>query len=102
MATKVKGEAIKDGSVGLNALSQEVQDKINAGGGANWNAQEGEPGYINNKPFGDTFIKLEWYYDYSHDGVMCDTVIDKVFIDGKEYDLTLGDRPVLAAIVALR
>ena len=58
MATKVKGDAIKEGSIPLSALSNEVKDKIeNAGGGADWNAQEGEAGYIKNKPFytkGDT------------------------------------------------
>ena len=53
MATKVKGDAIKEGSIPLSALSNEVKDKIkNAGGGADWNAQEGEAGYIENKPFG--------------------------------------------------
>lgn len=56
-----------------------------------WNAKVGEAGYIENKPFSDESNKLEWYYDDSHDGVMCDTIVDKVFIDGKEYDLTLGE-----------
>ena len=54
MATKVKGDKIKEGSIPLNALSTEVKDKIeNAGGGADWNAQEGEAGHIKNKPFYD-------------------------------------------------
>ena len=53
MATKVKGDAIKEGSIPLSALSNEVKDKIeNAGGGADWNAQADEVGYIENKPFG--------------------------------------------------
>ena len=56
-----------------------------------WNASEGDGGYIANKPFGEIYNKLEWYYDDSADGVVCDTVVDKVFIDGKEYDLTLGE-----------
>ena len=52
MATKVKGDAIKEGSIPLSALSNEVKDKIeNAGGGADWNAKQGEAGYIENKPF---------------------------------------------------
>lgn len=52
MATKVKGEAIKEGSIPMSALATEVKDKIeNAGGGADWNAQEGEAGYIKNKLF---------------------------------------------------
>lgn len=34
MSTKVKGEAIKEGSIPMSALSTEVKDKIeNAGGG---------------------------------------------------------------------
>lgn len=50
MATKVKGDAIKEGSIPLSALSNEVKDKIeNAGGGADWNAQENEKGYIENR-----------------------------------------------------
>ena len=57
MITKVKGEAIKEGSIPMSALSTEVKDKIeNAGGGADWNAQEGEVGYIQNKPFGFSYI----------------------------------------------
>jgi hypothetical protein len=51
MSTKVKGDKIKEGSIPLSALSTEVKDKIeNAGGGADWNALEGEAGYIENKP----------------------------------------------------
>lgn len=51
MATKVKGQAIKEGSIPMSALSEEIKDKIeNAGGGADWNAQEGEAGYIENRP----------------------------------------------------
>lgn len=56
-----------------------------------WNASEGDGGYIANKPFGEIYNKLEWYYDDNADGVLCDTAVDKVFIDGKEYDLTLGE-----------
>ena len=52
MSTKVKGDKIKEGSIPLSALSNEIKDKIeNAGGGADWNAQPGEAGYIENKPF---------------------------------------------------
>lgn len=61
MSTKVKGGAIKEGSIPLSALSNEVKDKIeNAGGGADWNAKEGEAGYIENKPF-------EYRYSYKED-----------------------------------
>lgn len=50
MATKVKGDAIKEGSIPLSALATEVKDKIeNAGGGADWEAKEGEAGYIENR-----------------------------------------------------
>ena len=52
MSTKVKGEKIKEGSIPLSALNDEVKNKIeNAGGGADWNAKEGEAGYIENRPF---------------------------------------------------
>ena len=50
MATKVKGEAIKEGSIPMSALSTEVKDKIeNAGGGADWDAKEGEEGFIEHR-----------------------------------------------------
>lgn len=50
MATKVKGYAIKEGTIPLNALSSEIRDKIeNAGGGADWDAQKGDVGYIENR-----------------------------------------------------
>ena len=39
MSTKVKGEAIKEGSIPMSALSTEVKDKIE-NAGADWNAQK--------------------------------------------------------------
>ena len=48
MATKVKGEAIKEGSIPFSALTTEVKDKIE-NAGADWNAQEGENGYVENR-----------------------------------------------------
>lgn len=48
MATKVKGEAIKEGSIPLSALADDVKDKIE-NAGADWNAQNGEAGYIENR-----------------------------------------------------
>lgn len=46
------GGEIKEGSIPLSALNDEVRDMIkSAGGGADWNAAEGEVGYIKNKPF---------------------------------------------------
>lgn len=65
MATKVKGDAIKEGSIPLSALSNEVKGKIENASGANWEAQEGYAGYIKNKPFakiplfGYTFVVEE-------------------------------------------
>jgi hypothetical protein len=49
METKINGEIIKEGSVALSALSSELQDKVNNSSGADWNAKEGEPGYIENR-----------------------------------------------------
>ena len=53
METKIKGEAIKEGSIPLSALSNEIKNKIEnagaGGGGADWNAQNGEAGYIENR-----------------------------------------------------
>ena len=53
MATKVKGGAIKEGSIPLSALSEEIKNKIESAGGSSatpdWNAVEGEAGHIENK-----------------------------------------------------
>ena len=53
MATKVKGGAIKEGSIPLSALSEEIKNKIENAGGSNttpdWNAKEGSVGYIKNR-----------------------------------------------------
>lgn len=52
MTTKLKGEAIKENSIPLSALNDEVKDKIeNAVVGVDWNAKEGNKGFIKNKPF---------------------------------------------------
>lgn len=55
MITKVKGEAIKEGSIPYNALATEVKNKIEnagtGGGGAtpDWSATEGKEGHILNR-----------------------------------------------------
>ena len=84
MSTKVKGEAIKEGSIPLSALATEVKAKIeNAGGGADWNAQGGESGYIKNKPFSFTkVIRLKelnptYYYDEDENEI-CEAIIPLV------------------------
>lgn len=59
MSIKVKGEAIKEGSIPLSALTTEVKDKIE-NVGADWNAQEGEAGYIKNRTH---------YRDYNLDAI---------------------------------
>lgn len=67
MATKVKGDAIKEGSIPLSALSNEVKGKIENASGANWEAKEGEAGYIENKPFGigEELIPLDMIVKFS-------------------------------------
>lgn len=92
MSTKVRGDKIKEGSIPLSALSNEVKDKIeNAGGGADWNAQEGDAGYIENKPFytkGDTRqIDVDGDYIISisdiNTGDKIDISWDLIYYDGK-------------------
>lgn len=92
MATKVKGDAIKEGSIPLSALSSEVKDKIeNVGGGADWNAKEGEAGYIKNKPFGEGYEKLEWQYSDEYGCLIAQLQTNKIFINGVEYTLDYQD-----------
>ena len=95
MATKVKGEAIKEGSIPMSALATEVKDKIeNAGGGADWNAQEGEAGYIKNRTHYhcDTVkFKYDEYVNlYETDYVSHDEgpiYIEDVFDRNKKYEI---------------
>lgn len=89
MSTKVKGEAIKEGSIPLSALSNEVKDKIeNAGGGADWNAKEGESGYIENKPFGVEFNSVNWFYDDNFiDWCLTPMISNKVKYEGVIYEI---------------
>lgn len=86
MNTKVKGDKIKEGSIPLSALSNEVKDKIeNAGGGADWNAQQGEAGYIENKPF-DSIIQnldFELYDEKAYAYILNIGNYDGFYISGK-------------------
>lgn len=107
MSTKVKGEAIKEGSIPMSALSTEVKDKIeNAGGGADYNAEEGEPGYIENKPITKKFIKEqsmefsredEWNSVYNgYEAVPSNTTVARVFADITTY---IGEHITTTVIV---
>lgn len=110
MATKVKGDAIKEGSIPLSALATEVKDKIeNAGGGADWNAQSGK-GYIENKPFskfkvnGEIFdVSLDPYirnvrYVIPYDPSIIDfepsKKIDYIRVYWKKYDVVFIDETI--------
>jgi hypothetical protein len=91
MATKVKGDAIKDGSIPLSALATEVKNKIENAGGADWSAAKGEAGYIENKPITKKFIKEqsmefsdvdEWESIYEgYEVVPSNTTVARVFVD---------------------
>lgn len=110
MATKVKGDAIKEGSIPLSALSNEVKDKIeNVGDGADWNAQEGEPGYIENKPFGIEYcswdsndgeysisgnkliVTYPWFTSIMFKEPKFDYGLCVFDIDGNDYSETISD-----------
>ncbi len=99
MTTKVKGEAIKEGSIPYNALATEVKNKIeNAGGGSSatpdWEASEGEAGYIENKPFGIDILDEGYFNEKGQKSVYFDVPLYEVsiFIDNITYtDLTLGN-----------
>ena len=54
MSTKVKGEAIKESSIPLSALSTDVQKKLSTT--PDWNAQKDEAGHIKNRTH-----FFEWY-----------------------------------------
>ena len=63
MSTKVKGQAIKEGSIPLSALSEEIKNKIENAGDTDWNAQEGESGYIKNRTHYSYFFEESVVYD---------------------------------------
>lgn len=59
MATKVKGEAIKEGSIPLSALADDVKNKIE-NAGADWGADKGKAGYISNKTHSASFNRIQY------------------------------------------
>lgn len=62
--------------------------KKNMGSFANWNAQEGEAGYIENKPFGEIFKEVEWYLEEYGSYYYCVEVSNQIKIDGIVYDIS--------------
>lgn len=97
LAEVTKLEEVPEGASVLAATAEgevvRVPGEGLGGGGADWNAAEGEPGYIANKPFGqvngimvhETSVSAADQYDY--------TVISKIngpFIDGGVYTVTLN------------
>ena len=60
-----KQEKITDGSIPLSALATEVKNKIE-NAGADWEAKEGEAGFIKNKPF--TLWPSPWEGVYFNEG----------------------------------
>ena len=107
METKVKGDKIKEGSIPLSALSNEVKDKIeNAGGGADWNAQQGEAGYIENKPFYKNDILI--YYNnsiaYGNPFIYTLKILSPIIInwedaDGAKFETILNESNNYTAVV---
>lgn len=49
MATKVKGSAIQDKSIAIDALNQDLQDRISLIGVSDWDAKENEIGHVKNR-----------------------------------------------------
>lgn len=66
MATKVKGDAIKEGSIPLSALSSEIKNKLG----------------------NDKYKKLDWYYNDDAGAYAAKSQTNKIIINEKEYDLT--------------
>ena len=76
-------------------LPRSVQTLIRSGGGrADWEAQEGESGYILNKPFGYAITELysvsdEQFGDYLGAGIIGNRMDEPIGLtDGKEYTVT--------------
>lgn len=62
--------------------------KKNMGSFADWNAQEGEAGYIENKPFGKIFKEVEWHLEKYGSYYYCAEVSNQIKIDGIVYDIS--------------
>lgn len=111
MATKVKGGAIKEGSIPLSALSEEIKNKIESAGGSNatpdWNAKEDEEGYIKNKTHYTTQIPLSTkvdtyiedfpkYYDPDTERYYSKQDVDILYTEeGRDYLLTIPANTLL-------
>ena len=52
--TSVGTDQIQDGAVTLEKLDSNIVEQISSNGGADWNAVDGESGFIANRPFGIT------------------------------------------------
>ena len=70
MATLVKGDKIKDGSIPLSALSSEIKNKLGD----------------------DKYKKLDWYYSDNWGACVAESQTNKIIINEETYDLT--DEPV--------
>ena len=66
MSIKVKGEAIKEGSIPFSALSDEIKNKLS----------------------NDKYKKLDWYYNSDAGGYAAESQTNKIIINEKEYILT--------------
>ena len=56
-----------------------------------WNAQEGEAGYIENKPFGVVFKAVNWFYDYGASYCITPMISNKVKYEGVIYEIPDND-----------
>ena len=56
-----------------------------------WNANEGEAGYIKNKPFGVVFKAVNWFYDDSANYCITPMISNKVKYEGVIYEIPDND-----------
>ena len=73
----------------IDENGKNVLQLIRENAGGDWNAQKGEPGYIENKPFGfDDFKEVEWYIDEDGLYYYCTEVSNQIKINGIVYDIS--------------
>ena len=103
---KVKGSSIEEGSIPLNALKNDIITKIE-NGCSNWNANEGEAGYIENRTHYEIQIPLSTtdytfiedfpkYYDDATERYYSKQDVDILYTeDGDDYLLTIPANTLL-------
>lgn len=84
---------IQDGAVTLEKLDSNIVEQLGSNGGADWNAAEGEDGYIANKPFGVPYVINNIQIEGEFTSGQTIGSDDLLSVD-ENYEITIGDNKI--------